>query len=261
MAYQTIQTDRVDAIYRVTLNRPEALNAISPQMLQELDAAISGLPKDAGCLLITANGRAFCSGHDMVNSDGSPNLPYDAGLLLQTSYNPLMRKLRALPVPIIVAVNGIAAGAGCSLVLAGDIILASENAAFLLAFVKIGLVPDAGLTWALTRTLGPARALEMMMLGDRVPAKDLYDWGLLNRLCPPERLQEEALAIATRLAHGPGHALQLIRQGVQAAMESGFSDMLELERWNQFAAGLHSDYIEGVTAFTEKRTAKFSRAG
>ena len=261
MAYETILVEQVGAVFRLTLNRPDVLNAISPLMLKELDSALTDLPNDAGCLLITGNGRAFCSGHDMVNPDGSPNLPEDAGLLLETSYNPLMRKLRALPVPVVIAVNGIAAGAGCSLAAAGDIILASESASFLLAFVKIGLVPDAGLTWALTRALGPARALEMMMLGDRIPAKSLFDWGLFNRLCDPADLQEEALALATRLANGPSLSLKLIREGVHTAMESGFSDMLELERRNQLAAGLHPDYIEGVTAFTEKRAAKFNRHG
>ena len=257
MPYKTILVNQRDGVLRVTLNRPDVLNAISTQMLEELDSVLSGLPQDARCLLLSGSGRAFSSGHEMVNPDGTLNLPYDAGLLLETSYNPLLTKLRELPIPVVVALNGIAAGAGCSLALAGDFILAAESSSILLAFVKIGLVPDAGVTWTLTRALGPTRALEMMMLGERVPAQKLVDWGLLSRLCKDDLLQAEAEAIAIRLAQGPRLALRLIRSGVRAAMECNFAQMLELERRNQFAAGRHGDgrlrrpHLDAVDALGE----------
>jgi len=257
MIYETILTDEVGAVLRITLNRPDVLNAISTLMLKELDAALSELPQQVGCVLITGQGRAFCSGHDLVNPDGSPDLPQDLGLIIETWYNPLMTKLRALPIPVVVAVNGIAAGAGCSLALAGDIILAAESASFLLAFVKIGLVPDAGITWALTRAVGPARTLELMMLGDPVSAQSLVDWGLLNRLVPDGALQDEALAIATRLANGPRLALTLMRSAVHAAMEKSYAEMLDVERHNQSVAGRHPDFAEGMKAFLGKRPARF----
>lgn len=257
MAYESIRLDQADNVLRVTLDRPPVLNAISPLMLEELDLALSDLPREVGCVLITGGGRAFCSGADMVNPDGAPNIPEDAGLLLETSYNPLITKLRELPVPVVVAVNGIAAGAGCSLALAGDLILAGESASFLLAFVKIGLIPDAGATWSLARALGPARALEMMLLGDRIPAATAFEWGLINRLCKDDALHADAQAMAARLAAGPRLALGLMRKAVHAAMESSFAEMLGMERRHQYAAGRHPDFAEGVSAFAAKRPAQF----
>ncbi len=237
------------------LNRPQSLNALDLVMVEELLEALETLaPSGARALLLTGQGRGFSSGADLISGGG---LPSDAGHFLETHLNPLVERLFALEIPVVAAVNGPAAGAGCSIALAADIVIAGRSAYFLQAFVNVGLVPDAGATWLLPRLVGRARALEMMMLGDRVSAQQAADWGLISRVVPDEDLQSEAIALATRLAAGPTVALALIRQLAGDDSKSGLADALRAERVAQRRAGESADFKAAVLAFAEKRPAVF----
>jgi 2-(1,2-epoxy-1,2-dihydrophenyl)acetyl-CoA isomerase len=260
MAYDHIILEETDGLVRLTLNRPQALNALNAPMLEEIARALDAVRDGttARCLLITGAGRAFCSGADLAPSDAPRRPgPPDAGAGLETHYNPIVERLAALPVPVVAAVNGAAAGGGCSLALAADIVVAARSAYFLQAFVNIGLVPDVGSTWILPRLVGKARAQAMMMLGERIPAQMAADWGMIWKVAEDAELAEEATKIARKLANGPTVALSLIRTGLKAALEGGLSDGLRIERENQRKAGVHPDFAEGVGAFLQKRPAAF----
>src|SRR5687768_13276849 len=190
------------AVASVTLNRPDSLNSLNASMVDELRKAVESLEASgARCLLITGEGRGFSSGADLAGGGGG--LPDDAGMALEKHFNPLVEALFALPVSVVAAVNGPAAGAGCSLALAADIVIAARSAYFLQAFVNVGLVPDAGATWLLPQLAGRARALEMMMLGERIPAEKALEWGMIARVVDDQDLAAESVALATRLAQGP----------------------------------------------------------
>jgi len=243
------------AVATITIARPEKLNALSGQTVDELRTAVEQAPKEgARCLLLTGEGRGFSSGADLASGGG---LPDDAGAALDKHFNPLIDALFALPIPIVAAVNGAAAGAGCSLALAADIVIAARSAYFLQAFVNIGLIPDAGATWLLPRLAGRARAMEMMMLGERIPAEQARDWGLIARVVEDEHLASEAVLLATRLAQGPTVALGLIRKLARDAEQLPLTDALAAERIAQREAGRTQDFKAAVMAFLQKHQPRF----
>jgi 2-(1,2-epoxy-1,2-dihydrophenyl)acetyl-CoA isomerase len=256
MAYEQIIADLTPAsVGMLTLNRPETLNALTSQMLDELREAVTRLPGEgARCLLITGAGRGFSSGADLASGGG---LPEDAGLALERHFNPLMEAIAEAPVPVVAAVNGPAAGAGASLALMADIVIASRSSYFLQAFVNIGLVPDAGATWLLPRLVGRARAMEMMLLGERIPADKAAEWGLISRVVEDEFLAEEATLLATTLARGPTRALSLIRRLARDAEQLSLTDALAAERVAQREAGETQDFKRAVFAFLQKRQPTF----
>jgi 2-(1,2-epoxy-1,2-dihydrophenyl)acetyl-CoA isomerase len=244
------------AVATITLARPDSLNALSAAMLGELREAVDTLAgSGARCLLITGEGRGFSSGADLAGNGGG--LPDDAGAALEHYYNPLVEALFALPIPVVAAVNGPAAGAGCSLALAADIVIAARSAYFLQAFVNIGLIPDAGATWLLPRLAGRARAMEMMMLGERIPAEQAFEWGMIARVVEDQDLAEEAVALATRLAQGPTVALGLIRKLARDAGSQPLGEALAAERAAQRDAGRTEDFRAAVMAFLQKRQPQF----
>lgn len=253
MNYEHIDLKICDGIAKLTLNRPASLNAFNTQMVSEVLHAVDRLrdARDARVLLMTGAGRAFSSGADLVG-----DTTRETGSLLET-LNPLLERLFALPIPFITAVNGPAAGAGCSLALAGDIVLAARSAYFLQAFVNIGLVPDVGSTWLLPRLVGRARAQAMMMLGERIPAETAENWGMIYRVVDDAQLASEADALAKKLANGPTKAYAMIRQGIRQALERTLTETLHMEFANQRVAGRSTDFAEGVAAFRAKRPAAF----
>lgn len=256
MAYQHVRLEiSPAAVATLTIARPETLNALSAKTLAELREALDeAVREDARCLLLTGEGRGFSSGADLATGGG---LPKDAGEALEKSFNPLVEALFALPIPLVAAVNGPCAGAGASLALAADIVIAARSAYFLQAFVNIGLIPDAGATWLLPRLAGRARALEMMMLGDRIPAEQARDWGLIARVVDDEDLAEESVALATRLAQGPTVALGLIRRLARDTQSLSLSEALAAERDAQREAGRTRDFAHAVAAFLQKRQPRF----
>lgn len=263
MPYERIHFDHSGSVARIRINRPNVLNALDRPTLEELIAALDQVRDEgrARALILTGEGRAFCAGVDLAAAgltDRRAGAAPDSGLVLESHFNPLVERLVALPVPIVSAVNGPAAGGGCSLALAGDIVLAARSAYFLQAFVNLGLVPDVGSTWLLPRLIGKARAQAMMMLAERIPAETAESWGMIHRAVDDDVLAAEAEAMAARLSSGPTVAYGLIRQGLRRCLEGSLSDGLALERSNQRAAGLTDDVNEGVRAFLEKRPPRFS---
>ena len=255
--YRHILVDQLDQVATITLNDPGTLNAASFAMVGELIAGLEGVViPGARAIVLTGAGRGFCSGAKL--SDLDPSEPdYDAGAALETVYQPLMRTIRDLSVPIVAAVNGAAAGVGCAIALAGDLILATEDAYFLQAFRRIGLVPDGGSVWLLAHAVGRARTMEMMLLGERIPAQRALEWGLINRVVAKDELAEQAFELASNLANGPTVALRAMREQCWKATEASFDDILALERRQQRVAGRTADHREGIAAFLDKRPAAF----
>jgi len=243
----------------VTINDPGTLNAITPQVADDLTAAFQRAAKEARCMVLTGEGRGFSSGANL--SGGAPPIGEDGlvdiGLRLQDSYNPSVSLLRDLPIPFVTAVNGPAAGIGCSYALLGDIIVAAESAYFLQAFRRIGLVPDGSATYHLPRMISRARAMEMMLLGDKIHAAKALEWGLINRVVPDAELMSAALTIANELANGPTTTLGLIRKLAWASHDASWEEQLHAERLAQRIAGRTQDFVEGVQAFAQKRPANF----
>ncbi|HEY0116540.1 MAG TPA: enoyl-CoA hydratase-related protein [Allosphingosinicella sp.] len=256
MAYEQIRVELTPAMVgAITLNRPDRLNALTGQLLDETRDAVIRLPEQgARCILLTGEGRGFSSGADLAGGGG---LPEDAGLQLEEHFNPLIEALAAAPVPVVAAVNGPAAGAGCSVALTADIVIAARSAYFLQAFVNIGLVPDAGATWLLPRLVGRARAMEMMMLGERIPSEQAAEWGMIARVVDDEFLAEEAMRLAANLARGPTRALGLIRRLARDAEQLPLTDALAAERAAQRTAGETEDFKRAVFAFLQKRQPTF----
>ena len=246
------------ADYRlITLNRPERLNALTVEMAEALSAALDAAEADPSCraLLITGAGRAFCAGQDLTAIVGMASA--EIGHLLD-HYNPLIAKLRALPMPVVCAVNGVAAGAGANLALACDIVLAGEGASFVQAFARIGLIPDCGGTWFLPRLVGTARARALAMLAEPLPAATAAEWGMIWRAVPDEGLMAEAHALAARLASGPTAALALAKQALEESAVNDLDSQLDLERELQEEASATPDHAEGLRAFLDKRPAAFT---
>ncbi len=261
MTYETIKLDVAENIATITLNRPERLNAMPPQMADELADALDHLDS-ARALLITGEGRAFCSGADLAagSDGGSVTGGQNAYRALTRSYNPTMVKLSKLSIPVVTAVNGPAAGVGCSLALISDFTIASQSAYFLQAFVNIGLVPDGGSSWMLARLVGKARATEMMLLGEKIDGEKAVEWGLIYKCVEDDALLDEAQNLAKRLANGPTLAIGLMRQGLAAALESDYATALRIEAENQNIAGDSLDAREGAISFLQKRKAEFKGA-
>ncbi|GAC1407592.1 MAG: enoyl-CoA hydratase/isomerase [Novosphingobium sp.] len=257
MSYETITVEGSDQIATITLNRPERMKACSLDMAGEINDAISML-EGARCLIITGAGRGFCSGADL-SARGERSISGGEGsyIALTRHYNPLMVNLARLNMPIITAVNGAAAGVGCSIGLAGDFVIAGRSGYFLQAFVNIGLVPDGGASWMLPRMVGKARATEMMMLGEKISAEKALDWGLIYKMVEDDQLQAEAHALATRLANGPTVSYAVMRKNILVAMENSYSEQLLAEAEGQRIAGSSEDATEGGMAFLEKRKPVF----
>ncbi|MBK5911622.1 2-(1,2-epoxy-1,2-dihydrophenyl)acetyl-CoA isomerase [Rhodothalassium salexigens] len=247
-----------DKVAVITLNRPDALNALTVELLDALSSALDRAGDEARAVLLTGAGRGFCSGADLAAQQQRMAAPdRDLGALLDDHYHPVLRKLRNLPCPVVAAVNGAAAGAGMSFALSADIVIAARSAYFLQAFVNIGLVPDAGSSYLLPRLVGQARATAMMMLGEKVPAETAAQWGMIYKTVDDAALMDEARGVATRLAQGAPLALDRIRQLAQAGSDNGFEDQIALEARLQCEAGRTHDFIEGVSAFMQKRPAAF----
>jgi 2-(1,2-epoxy-1,2-dihydrophenyl)acetyl-CoA isomerase len=243
----------------VTLNHPEVMNAVSPEMLGGLMAALDQVedPKNGvRCVLMTGAGRGFCAGANLQPRSGNTG-SRDAGLALETQYHPFLRRLRELPMPFVAAVNGAAAGVGMSFALMGDLVLCARSAYFLQAFRRIGLIPDGGSTWILPRLVGKARAMELSLLGEKLPADKALEWGLINRVFDDADLMGKAKELARDLANGPTVALSLIRRLYWESADNTYEEQLNLERQMQRKAGNSADFGEGVRAFLEKRPAKF----
>lgn len=239
----------------ITLNAPERLNAFSDAMLAGLTEALGDAAQTgARVAVITGTGRGFCSGATLT---GDQIGGVDLGDLIDRHYNPLAALLADSTIPIVSAVNGVAAGAGASLALAGDIIIAARSAYFMLAFSRIGLVPDMGASWLVARGAGRVKALEMALLGERLSAEEALAAGLVTRVVEDEALPAEALATARRITALPPVALRMIRRQIRSALDNSFEAMLEIERDNQRAAGFTRDHAEGLAAFREKRAPHF----
>ena len=255
--YKFLTHDAHGSVLRIALNRPEVFNAFHRGMALELQDALreaNGNPK-VRCILLTGEGRAFCSGQDLGEAI-DPNGP---GLdrILREHYNPLVLLIRSLRKPVVVAVNGVAAGAGVNLALAGDIVIAAESAKFIQAFSKIGLIPDSGGTLSLPRLVGFAKASAWMMLADSVSAAEAERQGLIYRVVADEALVQESIAVAQQLAAMPTEALALTKEALNATVFHGLAEQLELERALQNRAAATADYTEGVAAFLEKRPPNF----
>ncbi|WP_354296931.1 enoyl-CoA hydratase-related protein [Sphingomonas sp. 1185] len=248
-----LRTERRGDVLVLTLDRPERLNAAPPALFDAIRAALAERG-DARAVLIAGEGRAFCSGADISGGDVGPDTAHRA---LVDHYNPVMLALADLPIPVVSAVRGAAAGIGCSLALAADFCVASESAYFLHAFVNIGMVPDGGASWMLPRLIGRARAAEMMMLGERVGAAKALDWGMVHKVVADDALDAEAWALAERLAAGPSVALGLMRRALHAGFDSDYATALAREAQDQRSARATLDGEEGGRAFFEKRPPRF----
>jgi 2-(1,2-epoxy-1,2-dihydrophenyl)acetyl-CoA isomerase len=256
-------TTRIDAgVGVITLSDPSTLNAAGLDLMRELTAAFQDLAYGDKCraIVLTGEGRGFCSGANL-SGGGAAGRATDASTgpnqsLLQT-FNPFVSAVRKSPKPLVAAVNGVAAGVGVSLALACDLCVAAESAYFLLAFRRIGLVPDGGATWILPRLVGKARAMELMLLGEKLPAKTAAEWGLINKAVPDAELMDAAMQYARALADGPA-SLALTRNLVWDALDSAWHEQLEAEAYAQGDAARTSDAREGVMAFVEKRPAAFT---
>lgn len=254
-----VEVERHGAVALIRMNDPARLNALSAAMADALRGAVADLARSSRAIILTGAGRAFSAGGSLDGPLANPSGDADFGAILETHVNPLMLELRDLPIPWITAVRGAAAGVGCSLALAADMIVAARDAYFLQAFSLIGLVPDGGSTHLLTRTVGRSRAMEMALLGERLPAERALAWGLVNRVVADEALEAEALALAQRLAKGPA-SLGRTRRLIWEAVDAPFEQSLRREREEQAAAGRSADAAEGVVAFLAKRKPGFTGA-
>ncbi|HWA00732.1 MAG TPA: enoyl-CoA hydratase/isomerase [Caulobacterales bacterium] len=259
MAYSKLKLAIEGGVAVITMSDPATLNAIAPDMVGELADAFTKAARDARAVVLTGEGRGFSSGANLSESGhvATETGRIDVGQRLESHYNPFVTLLRDLPIPFVTAVNGPAAGVGCSFALMGDLIIAAESAYFLQAFRRIGLVPDGGATYLLPRMVGRARAMELMLLGEKLPAAKALEWGLINRCVADADLMANAKALALQLAEGP-KALGMIRKLVWASLDAHWLDQLQAERDTQREAGRTEDFIEGVSAFYQKRPAKFT---
>jgi len=257
----TILFEEIDGAAIITLNRPDRLNSFTTEMHGALREALKTVVREEHirALLLTGAGRGFCAGQDLSDRSVAPGEgPLDLGESLENWYNPLIRTLRELELPVICAVNGVAAGAGANLALACDIVLAARSASFIQAFSKIGLVPDSGGTWHLPLLVGRARAMGLALLGEKLPAEKAEEWGLIWKCVDDDALMDEARAMTIALANGPTTGLALTKRAINHAASHTLRQQLDLERDLQRAAGRTADYQEGVAAFTGKREPRFT---
>ena len=256
-----VRYESENAVAVITFDRPDVLNSFDEELGNQALAAVrrAAADPDVRCIVLTGEGRAFSAGEDLgalAQTYEAGEAP-DLGKTLIDRYNPLIRSIRSAPKPVIAAVNGVAAGAGASLVLASDFKIASEKAKLSLAFIKVGLVPDSGALWFLTKAVGGARAWELAATGDPISAAQALDWGLLTRVVPPEEFDQEWRSFAAELAAGPTQAFALTKQLVNLASERGLDEQLEAEVGAQTQAGKTADHMEGVRAFLSKRSPNF----
>ncbi len=258
MAYETLLIDDANGVRTITLNRPESLNAFDETLKGELIAALRAAAEDAAvrCLVITGAGRAFCAGQDLRDrADGGD---YALAETLRRDYNPMILTIRTMEKPVIAAVNGVAAGAGCSLALACDLRVAADKASFIQAFVRIGLIPDSGATFFLPRLVGFGKALELAITGDPLDAETARNLGLVANVVPGEALMSATMELAGRLAQAPTRAIGLTKRAMNAALTLDLEEALNQEADLQDLAGHTGDFAEGVAAFMEKRRATFT---
>jgi len=261
MSYQTILLETAAGIARLTLNRPERLNSFNTEMHAEVQDALAALQREgsARVLVITGAGRGFCAGQDLSDRVVAPGgAPPDLGASIERGYKPLILALRRLPLPVIAAVNGVAAGAGANIALACDLVLAARSATFIQAFARIGLVPDSGGTWILPRLVGHARALGLALLGDKLPAEQAAQWGLIWRCVDDAQLGTEVDTLARQLAAAPSRGLARTKQAMLEGWSRTLEQQLDIERDYQQELGHSADYAEGVAAFMEKRVPRFT---
>ncbi len=258
---EPILLDIEGQVATITLNRPDRLNSFNPGMHQALQDALDEVESArpaVRALLITGAGRGFCAGQDLSDRNVAADAaPPDLGESLETWYNPLIRRLQNLPMPVVCAVNGVAAGAGANIALACDIVLAARSASFIQPFCKLGLIPDSGGSWFLPRAVGRQRAMGLALLGDKLSADKAEQWGLIWQAIDDEQLAEQAKSLVSRLATQPTVGLARIRQAVLAGITNSLDDQLNLERDLQREAGHSADYKEGVAAFMAKRAPEF----
>ena len=261
MHVATVLIERHDGWCKLTLNRPEKLNAFDDAMHGALAAALDQAADDPGCraILLTGTGRGFCAGQDLAARRGGTAGPPDLGDTLERLYNPLVRRLRALSQPVVCAVNGVAAGAGANIALACDIVLAAASAKFIQAFARIGLIPDSGGTYFLPRLIGAARARALALTAEPVGAEQAAAWGMIWRAVADPDLMAQAEALTARLSQQPAGALAMIKRALDASENNTLTQQLDLERDLQRDAGRSADYAEGVAAFLDKRPAQFNR--
>ena len=263
MSYQHILFDVTDGIARLTLNRPDKLNSFTAAMHLEVREALAQVEADPGVrvLVLTGSGRGFCAGQDLGDRVVSPGeAAPDLGDSVERYYAPLVLKLRSLPVPVICAVNGVAAGAGANLALAADIVIAARSASFVQAFYRLGLIPDTGGTYFLPRLIGTARAMGLAMLGDKLPAEQAEQWGLIWKCVDDDALAGEVDAMARHFATAPSRGLARTKQALYASPANTLEQQLMLERDCMRELGNSADYREGVSAFVEKRKPQFKGA-
>ncbi|MCC2602225.1 enoyl-CoA hydratase-related protein [Sphingopyxis yananensis] len=262
-SFASIKLECTNNVARITLNRPERLNSMAPDMADDIRAALDWLPAlGARALLITGEGRGFCSGADLSGDRSGGGSAVGGGSnsrkALRNHYNPMLLALAALDIPVVTAVNGPAAGVGCSFALAGDFTVAGKSSYFLQAFVNIGLVPDGGSSWILPRLIGLPRATQMMMLGEKISADQAEQWGLIYKSVDDAALLDEAQALAERLANGPTVALGTMRKVLRDGLSQSYAQTLDAEAQGQFTAGNSADAVEGIMAFMQKRKTAFT---
>jgi 2-(1,2-epoxy-1,2-dihydrophenyl)acetyl-CoA isomerase len=255
MTYETIQFEP-GVVARITLNRPDRLNSFTVQMHEELRDALANLG-EARVVVLTGAGRGFCAGQDLNDRAVTPGEAVDLGTTVETCWNPLVRSLAALPQPVIARVNGVAAGAGASLGMACDIVIAARSAKFIQSFAAIGLVPDTGGSWHLTRHLGQARALGLALTGEPLSAEQAADWGLVWKCVDDAELDSTVDALADKLAAMPPLGLAAIKRMIRSSWDRSLDEELTLQRDEMRRLGFTDDYREGVAAFLEKRQPSF----
>lgn len=257
MSYETIIYEVSNGVASLTLNRPDVFNAFNEQLSADVNDALKKTAKDKSIrvLVISGSGKAFCSGQDLKAIAGSKNRSLSDSLYKR--YNPMIRAIRNLNIPVICKLNGVAAGAGCSLALACDMIVAAENASLIEVFVNVGLVLDSGSSYFLPRLLGSARSFELATMGSKVSARQAFEWGMVNRVVPAEELDAEVAKLTDYFANAPTKAIGLMKKMLNKSYTSDLDTMLEYEAYCQEIAGRSEDYREGVTAFNEKRKPAF----
>ena len=262
-SFETIRFEVVDRVATLTLNRPDRLNSFNTRMHEEVREALARV-KDGRqdgsvrVLVITGAGRGFCAGQDLSDRNVAPgDAPLDLGESIEKNYKPLVLALRALDLPVICAVNGVAAGAGANIALACDMVFAARSASFIQSFSKLGLIPDTGGTWILPRLLGPARAMGLALLGDKLPAEQAEQWGLIWKCVDDDALMPTVQQVAAQFANGPTFGYAQTKKAIWASSTNGFEQQLDLERNMMTVCGRSNDYREGVAAFMEKRAPQF----
>ena len=257
MAYETIDFKSENGIARLTLNRPDRLNSFTVQMHEEVRDALDRLG-DARVLVLTGAGRGFCAGQDLNDRAVAPGAQVDLGESVEKDYNPLIRRLTGLPMPVIARVNGVAAGAGANIAFACDIVIAAKSAKFIQSFANIGLIPDSGGTWVLPRLVGQARALGLALTAEPLPADKAAEWGLIWKAVDDDALDAEVDALATRFATAPTKGLAAIKKMIRESWAHSLDEELDLQRDSMRELGFGDDYREGVAAFMEKRKPNFT---